>query len=57
MKFSIWCCCVSRYPYGHEELAVCEDFDQVCTRKPVLATVDVEGAACSVLFNLGLYTV
>jgi hypothetical protein len=20
----------NRYPYGHDELAVCEDFDQVC---------------------------
>lgn len=24
------CLILNRYPYGHEELAVCEDIDQVC---------------------------
>ena len=25
----LMCLCFNRYPYGHEELAICEDIDQV----------------------------
>lgn len=33
---------LSRYPYGHEELAVCDDFDAV-TILPVLLCFNLTG--------------